>query len=140
MLAAYSQEERTRVAVLPFAYAGGGPDDEYLADGMTEEMIEWLSQVKQPRVIARTSVMGYKKKDKKKALLAGSPWSYEAANLSTVAATHFIPLANRSSLRFSLGAWAWENALPPPMATHGASKRYIGPVPADDTVTTGAVE
>ena len=64
--AAYSQEDRSRIAVLPFAYAGEDSDDEYLADGMTEEIIDRLSQVKQLKVIAATSVMGYKEKDKKK--------------------------------------------------------------------------
>ena len=54
-----------------------------------------------------------------------------------MAAIHFILLTKRSSRRFSLGACAWENGFPPPIATQGASDRYIGPVPADDTVTTG---
>jgi len=31
---------------------------------------------------------------------------FAMANLFAVSATHFIPLMNRSSLRFSLGAWA----------------------------------
>ena len=57
--AADSQEDRTRIAVLPFAYAGEDSDDEYLADGMTEEIIDRLSQVKQLKVIAATSVIGY---------------------------------------------------------------------------------
>jgi TolB-like protein/Tfp pilus assembly protein PilF len=41
------------------------PGDEYFADGMTEEMITVLSSVKELTVIARTSVMTYKKKEKK---------------------------------------------------------------------------
>ncbi|HZW85160.1 MAG TPA: hypothetical protein VFE91_04580, partial [Nitrososphaerales archaeon] len=36
----------------------------YFADGMTEELIDRLAQVKGIEVIARTSVMNYKKKDK----------------------------------------------------------------------------
>lgn len=54
-----------RVAVLPFANMSPDPDDEYFADGMTEELIDRLAQAKQLRVIARTSVMSYKKKEKK---------------------------------------------------------------------------
>ena len=49
-----------RVAVLPFTNISMDPADEYLADGMTEEMISSVSKVKGVRVIARTSVMRYK--------------------------------------------------------------------------------
>ena len=58
------QEARTGVtlAVLPFENLGGGPDREYLADGLTEEVIASLGQVDpdQLRVIGRTSMMAYK--------------------------------------------------------------------------------
>jgi len=40
------------------------PNDEYFADGMTEELITSLSRVKQLTVIARTSVMKYKASEK----------------------------------------------------------------------------
>ncbi len=56
---------RERVAVLPLSNFSPDPDDEYLADGMTEELIDRLAQAKSLRVIARTSVMGYKKKEQK---------------------------------------------------------------------------
>jgi adenylate cyclase len=72
-----AQLDKRRVAVLPFANMSPDPNDEYFADGMTEELIDRLSQVKQLKVIARTSVMSYKKKDKKageiaRELLVGS--------------------------------------------------------------------
>jgi len=57
--------DRARIAVLPFENISPDPTDEYFADGMTEELIERLSQVRGLKVIARTSVMGYKKKEKK---------------------------------------------------------------------------
>jgi len=53
------------LAVLPFENLTGDPNKEYLADGLTEEMISHLGRIspEQLGVIARTSVMGYKHKD-----------------------------------------------------------------------------
>ncbi|MCX6093473.1 MAG: tetratricopeptide repeat protein [Candidatus Bipolaricaulota bacterium] len=52
--------DRTRLAVLPLGNVSPDPDDEYFADGMTEELIYTLSKVPGLKVIAQTSVMGYK--------------------------------------------------------------------------------
>ncbi len=55
-----------KIAVLPFANLTGDPEQEYLSDGLTQEMIAQLGRL-HPRslsVIARTSVMRYKKSDK----------------------------------------------------------------------------
>jgi len=49
-----------RVAVLPLRNMSPDPNDEYFADGMTEELITALSSVTELTVIARTSVMQYK--------------------------------------------------------------------------------
>ena len=57
--------DKKRVAVLPFANMSPDPADQYFADGLTEELISKLSLVKGLRVIARTSVMSYKKKDRR---------------------------------------------------------------------------
>ena len=54
------------LAVLPFDNLSSDPEQEYFSDGLTEEMITRLAQL-QPRrlgVIARTSVMEYKRTDK----------------------------------------------------------------------------
>jgi adenylate cyclase len=51
---------KERVAVLPLSNFSPSPQDEYLADGMTEELITAISGVQGLRVIARTSVMRFK--------------------------------------------------------------------------------
>jgi adenylate cyclase len=63
--ASATSTDSKRIAVLPFTNISPDPEDEYFADGMTEELIDRLSQVKELKVIARTSVMGYKRKEKK---------------------------------------------------------------------------
>jgi TolB-like protein/Tfp pilus assembly protein PilF/tRNA A-37 threonylcarbamoyl transferase component Bud32 len=52
-----------RMAVLPFANLSGAPDQDYLSDGLTQEMIAQLGRLhpESLSVIARTSVMRYKK-------------------------------------------------------------------------------
>jgi serine/threonine-protein kinase len=47
------------IAVLPFAHASGD-DDEYFADGMTEEILNALTQLAGLRVAARTSSFAFK--------------------------------------------------------------------------------
>jgi len=59
-----------RVAVLPFANMSPDPNDEYFADGMTEELIDRLAQIREIEVIARTSVMSYKGEKKKASQMA----------------------------------------------------------------------
>src|SRR5215470_16972288 len=48
------------LAVLPLANLSGDPEQEYFADGMTEEVITKLGEVSAPRVISRQSIMQYK--------------------------------------------------------------------------------
>jgi TolB-like protein/DNA-binding winged helix-turn-helix (wHTH) protein/Tfp pilus assembly protein PilF len=48
------------LAVLPFANLSADPNQEYFADGMTEELITELGKISTPRVISRQSVMQYK--------------------------------------------------------------------------------
>jgi DNA-binding winged helix-turn-helix (wHTH) protein/tetratricopeptide (TPR) repeat protein len=61
--APYVGPTRVALGVLPFENIGGNPEQEYLADGLTEEMIVSLGQIDPGRlaVIGRTSAMAYKR-------------------------------------------------------------------------------
>jgi serine/threonine-protein kinase len=64
-----STEHLDSLAVLPFSYVSNdpqlmaNPDREYLSDGLTEGIINNLSQLADLKVIARSSVFRYKGKD-----------------------------------------------------------------------------
>ena len=51
----------TAIAVLPLENLSHDPEQEYFADGMTEELITNLASISSLKVISRTSVMRYKK-------------------------------------------------------------------------------
>nr|WP_262890519.1 adenylate/guanylate cyclase domain-containing protein [Rhodocytophaga rosea] len=55
---------RFRLAVLPLSNISSDTQDEYFADGMTEELISNLSKIGGLNVIARTSIMKYKNMNK----------------------------------------------------------------------------
>jgi non-specific serine/threonine protein kinase len=51
------------LAVMPFVNVGADPNTEYLSDGITESLINNLSQLPKLRVVPRTLVSAYKGKD-----------------------------------------------------------------------------
>ena len=65
----FSTPRSESLAILPFTYASSDPqlmantDREYISDGMTESIINNLSQLTSLKVIARSSVFRYKGKD-----------------------------------------------------------------------------
>ncbi len=59
---AFPLPEIPSIAVLPFVKVGGGQEQEYFSDGMTDDLITDLSKVSGLFVIARNSVFTYKGK------------------------------------------------------------------------------
>jgi adenylate cyclase len=57
-----SVQERPSIAVLPFANMSGDPEQEYFADGISEDIITGLSKLRWFFVVARNSSFAYKGK------------------------------------------------------------------------------
>src|SRR5262249_18706971 len=51
------------VAVLPFQNFSADPENEFFADGVTEDVITNLAKVRSIKVISRTSVMAFRKRE-----------------------------------------------------------------------------
>jgi len=58
-----SREHIDSIAVLPFVNTSGDPNLEYLSDGISEGLMDSLSQLPDVRVASRTSAFRYKGKD-----------------------------------------------------------------------------
>jgi len=59
-LMAFPLPDKPSIAVLPFTNMSGDPEQEYFADGMTEDLITDLSKIEGLFVIARNSSFAYK--------------------------------------------------------------------------------
>ncbi len=68
--AATTSGERAAVAVLPFDNMSADPDQDYFADGISEDIIALLSRTPGIRVIARNSTFSYKGQAKDVRLIA----------------------------------------------------------------------
>src|SRR5258708_37201823 len=51
------------LAVLPFVNVGGSADADYLSDGITDSLIDSLSQLPNLKVMSRSAVFRYKGKE-----------------------------------------------------------------------------
>ena len=59
-----SEPAQPSVAVLPFISLSADPENDYFADGITEDVIAHLAKVRSLKVISRNSVMVFKKREK----------------------------------------------------------------------------
>jgi adenylate cyclase len=59
---AFPLPDKPSIAILPFDNMSGNPEQDYIADGFTENIITGLSQIPEMFVIARNSVFTYKGK------------------------------------------------------------------------------
>jgi adenylate cyclase len=58
----FSLPDKPSIAVLPFTNMSGDPEQEYFSDGITEEIITWLSKIPRLFVTARHSTFIFKDK------------------------------------------------------------------------------
>ena len=64
-VAAIATQDRTAIAVLPFTSLSDDPEQDYVADGMTQDLMTDLSKVSQLMVIAHNSAAAYREQSGK---------------------------------------------------------------------------
>ncbi len=99
-------KEISSVAILPFANGSGDPEAEYLSDGITESIINDLSQLQHLKVMARGTVFTYKGKepDPRK---VGSDLNVEAVVTGRVTQNGDTLVVSADLMNVSDGAQMW---------------------------------
>ncbi|UCG53700.1 MAG: protein kinase, partial [Candidatus Latescibacterota bacterium] len=91
-----SGQRENSIAVLPLDNLSGVEENEFFADGMTEELITQLAQIQALKVISRTSVMRYKGTDKPLSTIANE------LNVSTILEGSVLWVGNRVRINAQL--------------------------------------
>jgi serine/threonine protein kinase/TolB-like protein/tetratricopeptide (TPR) repeat protein len=94
------------VAVLPLENLSGGSEQEYFAEGMTDQLIAGLATVRGLRVISRTSVMHYKTARKPVPMIA-KELNIDAIIEGTVAEAGGVVRITAKLIRGSTGEILW---------------------------------
>jgi len=99
-------EARISIGVLPMANETGDPALEYLTDGITDNIINSLSQLSQVRVIARSLCYRYKGKEAK-ALKAGRELTADTVLVSRIVALGSVLSIRAELVEVSTGWQLW---------------------------------
>ncbi len=103
------------MAVLPFVNSSGNPDTEYLTDGITETLINSLSQVPGLQVRARSLAFRYKGKDTDP-LRAGKDLNVHAVITGRVTTRGNMLIIQSDLVEVSTGTQLWGNQYNRPIA------------------------
>jgi TolB-like protein/Tfp pilus assembly protein PilF len=103
---ARSEDAKISIAVLPMANETGDPALEYLSDGITDSIINSLSQVPQVSVIARSLVYRYKGQEVD-ALKVGRELTADTVLLSRIVALGTVLIITAELVEVSTGWQLW---------------------------------
>jgi serine/threonine protein kinase/tetratricopeptide (TPR) repeat protein len=107
-------DQISTMAVLPFLNVGGNPDTEYLSDGITETLINNLSQLPDIRVTARSLAFRFKGKDVDP-LEAGRELNVRAVITGTVTTRGDMLVIQSDVMDVTNGSQIWGNQYTRPL-------------------------
>jgi serine/threonine protein kinase/tetratricopeptide (TPR) repeat protein len=107
-------DQISSMAVLPFVNVSGNPDTEYLSDGITETLINNLSQLPDIRVTARSLAFRFKGKDVD-ALKAGRELNVRAVITGTVTTRGGMLVIQSDVMDVTNGTQIWGNQYTRPL-------------------------
>jgi len=105
--ASRSESPEKSIAVLPFANMSADPENEFFADGITEEILNALAQIPELRVAGRTSAFSFKGKNVDLRIIGEKAWRLMRVSLELVGR----PLGNeREGRHFTGPPSEWRSA------------------------------